>query len=186
MHGAVPVWRGARLPAGRVGQAAGACAGRAGLRHPAAVVWLVHRDRGHPRGGCYRRSSPAVPCRGRGKPFRLFTLLVVVSVVLSAFIDNIPYVAAMLPVVQSIAALMNDGVGVEPYVFYFGLLTGATLGGNLTPSVLRPISQPLAFCAKRRDRHHPRLPAHRRALYAGRRAGRLCVPVAGVGQSLIF
>ena len=66
-------------------------------------------------------------------PFRLFTLLVVVSVVLSAFIDNIPYVAAMLPVVQSIAALMNDGMGVEPYVFYFGLLTGATLGGNLTP-----------------------------------------------------
>ena len=66
-------------------------------------------------------------------PFRLFTLLVVVSVVLSAFIDNIPYVAAMLPVVQSIAALMNDGRGMEPYVFYFGLLTGATLGGNLIP-----------------------------------------------------
>ena len=66
-------------------------------------------------------------------PFRLFTLLVAVSVVLSAFVDNIPYVAAMLPVVQSIAALMNNGVGMEPYVFYFGLLTGATLGGNLTP-----------------------------------------------------
>lgn len=65
--------------------------------------------------------------------FRLFTLLVAVSVVLSAFIDNIPYVAAMLPVVQGIAALMNDGAGMEPYVFYFGLLTGATLGGNLTP-----------------------------------------------------
>ena len=28
---------------------------------------------------------------------------------------------------------MNDGRGMEPYVFYFGLLTGATLGGNLTP-----------------------------------------------------
>ena len=66
-------------------------------------------------------------------PFRLYTLLVVVSVVLSAFIDNIPYVATMLPVVQGIAALMNGGAGVEPYVFYFGLLTGATLGGNLTP-----------------------------------------------------
>ena len=65
--------------------------------------------------------------------FRLFTLLVAVSVVLSAFVDNIPYVAAMLPVVQSIAALMNNGAGMEPYVFYFGLLTGATLGGNLTP-----------------------------------------------------
>ena len=35
----------------------------------------------------------------------------------------------MLPVVQGIAGLMGE----EPYVFYFGLLTGATLGGNLTP-----------------------------------------------------
>ena len=60
-------------------------------------------------------------------------LLVVVSVVLSAFIDNIPYVATMLPVVQGIAALMNNGAGMAPEVFYFGLLTGATLGGNLTP-----------------------------------------------------
>ena len=59
----------------------------------------------------------------------LYGLLVGVSVLLSAFIDNIPYVATMLPVVQGIAGLM----GAEPYVFYFGLLTGATLGGNLTP-----------------------------------------------------
>ena len=65
--------------------------------------------------------------------FMLYTLIVVVSVILSAFIDNIPYVATMLPVVQSIAGLMNGGAGCEPYVFYFGLLTGATLGGNLTP-----------------------------------------------------
>ena len=62
-------------------------------------------------------------------PFLLYTLIVAVSVLLSAFIDNIPYVATRLPVVQGIAALM----GAEPYVFYFGLLTGATLGGNLTP-----------------------------------------------------
>ena len=66
-------------------------------------------------------------------PLRLFVLLVAVSVGLSAFIDNIPYVAAMLPVVQGIATLMHNGAGMEPYVFYFGLLTGATLGGNLTP-----------------------------------------------------
>ncbi len=66
-------------------------------------------------------------------PFLLYTLIVFASVVLSAFIDNIPYVATMLPVVTSIAAMMNGGAGVEPYVFYFGLLTGATLGGNLTP-----------------------------------------------------
>ena len=66
-------------------------------------------------------------------PFRLYTLLVFVSVGLSAFIDNIPYVATMLPVVQSIAGLMNGGAGFPPELFYFGLLTGATLGGNLTP-----------------------------------------------------
>ena len=66
-------------------------------------------------------------------PFLLYTLIVFVSVVLSAFIDNIPYVATMLPVVQSIAGLMDGGAGMAPYVFYFGLLTGATLGGNLTP-----------------------------------------------------
>ena len=62
-------------------------------------------------------------------PFLLYTLIVFASVLLSAFIDNIPYVATMLPVVESIAAMM----GAAPYVFYFGLLTGATLGGNLTP-----------------------------------------------------
>lgn len=65
--------------------------------------------------------------------FLLFTLIVFASVFLSAFIDNIPYVATMLPVVTGIAALMNNGLGVDPTVFYFGLLTGATLGGNLTP-----------------------------------------------------
>jgi Na+/H+ antiporter NhaD/arsenite permease-like protein len=62
-------------------------------------------------------------------PLRLYVLIVGVSVVLSAFIDNIPYVATMLPVVRGIAGLM----GVDPTVYYFGLLIGATLGGNLTP-----------------------------------------------------
>lgn len=71
-------------------------------------------------------------CRIAGEdPFRLYTLLVAVSVLLSAFVDNIPYVAAMLPVVAHAASKMGDGV--MPYVFYFGLLSGATLGGNLTP-----------------------------------------------------
>ena len=61
--------------------------------------------------------------------FLAYTLIVWASVAFSAFIDNIPYVATMLPVVQGMAMMM----GVEPYVLYFGLLTGATLGGNLTP-----------------------------------------------------
>lgn len=65
--------------------------------------------------------------------FLLYTLLVFVSVVLSAFVDNIPYVATMLPVVQSISSMLSASEDILPYVFYFGLLTGATLGGNLTP-----------------------------------------------------
>ena len=66
---------------------------------------------------------------GGSSMFVMYTMIVLVSVVISAFVDNIPYVATMLPVVQGIATSM----GVEPYVLYFGLLIGATLGGNLTP-----------------------------------------------------
>lgn len=61
--------------------------------------------------------------------FMTFNLVVWASVFFSAFIDNIPYVATMLPVVQGISALL----GIEPYLLYFGLLSGATLGGNITP-----------------------------------------------------
>ena len=70
---------------------------------------------------------------GGNSLFGMYSIIVWGSVIISAFIDNIPYVATMLPVVQGIAALMNNGAGMAPEVFYFGLLTGATLGGNLTP-----------------------------------------------------
>ncbi len=62
-------------------------------------------------------------------PFILYTIIVWLSVLLSAFIDNIPYIATMLPVI----AAMQDKFGPSIYVLYFGLLAGATLGGNLTP-----------------------------------------------------
>ncbi|HNZ50622.1 MAG TPA: SLC13 family permease [Bacilli bacterium] len=61
--------------------------------------------------------------------FLIYTLILWASVLFSAFIDNIPYVATMLPVVSAIALQL----GIEPYILYFGLLVGATLGGNLTP-----------------------------------------------------
>ena len=61
--------------------------------------------------------------------FLMYSVIVWGSVACSAFVDNIPYVATMLPVITDIAALM----GVNPTVLYFGLLCGATLGGNLTP-----------------------------------------------------
>jgi Na+/H+ antiporter NhaD/arsenite permease-like protein len=66
---------------------------------------------------------------GGGNLFLIFTIIVWASVLISMFVDNIPYTATMLPVVASIAALMN----IDPTILYFGLLCGATLGGNLTP-----------------------------------------------------
>lgn len=66
---------------------------------------------------------------GGGNIFVLYTVIVWASVVISAFIDNIPYVATMIPVIAGLAAALN----VDPTVLYFGLLSGATLGGNCTP-----------------------------------------------------
>lgn len=66
---------------------------------------------------------------GGTSPFLMFSLIVWGSVLFSAFIDNIPYVLTMLPVVAGIAAKM----GVDPRFLFYGLLIGATLGGNITP-----------------------------------------------------
>ena len=66
---------------------------------------------------------------GGGNLFLTYTIVVWFSVLASAFIDNIPYTATMLPVVGGVAA----SLGVDQTVLCFGLLIGATLGGNLTP-----------------------------------------------------
>ena len=73
----------------------------------------------------------------RGALFATFTVIVWMSVLISAFIDNIPYVATMLPVVQSLsaqfAASSDSSLANASTLLFFGLLVGATLGGNLTP-----------------------------------------------------
>ncbi len=66
---------------------------------------------------------------GQGNVFLMYTVIVWASVLISAFIDNIPYVATMIPVIASLAVEM----GCDPTALYFGLLSGATLGGNCTP-----------------------------------------------------
>ncbi len=66
---------------------------------------------------------------GGGNLFLIYTIITWGSVAFSAFIDNIPYVTTMLPVVRGMALAL----GVDPTILYFGLLSGATLGGNLTP-----------------------------------------------------
>ncbi len=66
---------------------------------------------------------------GGGNVFFLYTVVTWASVLISAFIDNIPYVATMIPVIGGLAAALD----IDPTVLYFGLLSGATLGGNCTP-----------------------------------------------------
>jgi Na+/H+ antiporter NhaD/arsenite permease-like protein len=58
-----------------------------------------------------------------------FTLIVVSSVILSGFVDNVPFIAAMLPVVTNLSIYLST----QPYLFYFGLVIGASVGGNITP-----------------------------------------------------
>jgi Na+/H+ antiporter NhaD/arsenite permease-like protein len=61
-----------------------------------------------------------------------FCVIVALSVLLSAFIDNVPYLIATIPLVQRVAA----DTGAEPHMLYallFGLLIGSCVGGNITP-----------------------------------------------------
>jgi Na+/H+ antiporter NhaD/arsenite permease-like protein len=58
-----------------------------------------------------------------------YTLIVFLSVFLSAFVDNVPFLAAMLPVTIS----MSKTLDLNPSLLLFGLLIGASLGGNVTP-----------------------------------------------------
>lgn len=58
-----------------------------------------------------------------------YIFLIAVSVVISGFVDNVPFLAAMLPVVMRMA----EQLGCDPTVLLFGLLLGASVGGNITP-----------------------------------------------------
>jgi len=64
-----------------------------------------------------------------GSKFLGFLLILAFSVLISGFVDNVPYIIVMLPVAGSLA--MNMGVSKELYMF--ALLVGSCLGGNLTP-----------------------------------------------------
>ena len=81
------------------------------------------------------RGIASIGGSGAGAVFIIYSLIVWISVACSAFIDNIPYTAAMLPVVAELTTALSalTGAALRPELFYFGLLAGATLGGNLTP-----------------------------------------------------
>jgi Na+/H+ antiporter NhaD/arsenite permease-like protein len=58
-----------------------------------------------------------------------FVVIVGISVILSGFIDNVPYIIVMLPVAATLAKSLN----LPQELYMFGLLVGSCLGGNLTP-----------------------------------------------------
>jgi Na+/H+ antiporter NhaD/arsenite permease-like protein len=58
-----------------------------------------------------------------------FVAIVAISVLISGFVDNVPYIIAMLPVAGTLAQTM----GSQKELLMFGLLVGSCLGGNLTP-----------------------------------------------------
>lgn len=83
--------------------------------------------------------------------FLAFTVIVWFSVLVSAFIDNIAYVALMLPVTSALA----QGIGGHEFLYAAGLLVGSCLGGNITPigaacnvvacGILRREGHPVSF-----------------------------------------
>jgi Na+/H+ antiporter NhaD/arsenite permease-like protein len=66
-----------------------------------------------------------------GSVFVAAMLILVTSGVLSGFVDNIPYVAAMAPVVGQLTGSLAGG-GPAGNVLWWALALGADLGGNLT------------------------------------------------------
>ncbi|OHD53457.1 MAG: hypothetical protein A2096_05995 [Spirochaetes bacterium GWF1_41_5] len=69
-----------------------------------------------------------------GNIYAAFGIIVLVSVAASAFIDNVPFLLAMLPVTE----LIGQNLGLLPgtpamFFLYFGLLIGVSVGGNITP-----------------------------------------------------
>ena len=58
-----------------------------------------------------------------------FILILAVSILISGFVDNVPYIIVMLPVAGDMAQTME----INRELFLFALLIGSCLGGNLTP-----------------------------------------------------
>jgi len=58
-----------------------------------------------------------------------FAAIVLFAVVVSGFVDNVPFLLVMIPVAQKVA----DQIHAPVPLLMFGLLIGACLGGNLTP-----------------------------------------------------
>ena len=84
--------------------------------------------------GWLERLAAALARLSGGSLAVAFAAVVALSVVVSGFVDNVPFLLAMIPVVRDMAAQLPPGAGRHPLeALLFGLLVGACMGGNLTP-----------------------------------------------------
>ncbi|MFC1477557.1 SLC13 family permease, partial [candidate division KSB1 bacterium] len=58
-----------------------------------------------------------------------YLFIILFSMVISAFVDNVPYITMMIPVTDN----MGQALSCSPYLLMYGLLIGSCLGGNITP-----------------------------------------------------
>lgn len=87
---------------------------------------------------------------GDSKP-AAFLSLVALAMALSGFVDNVPFLLAMIPVAGRLAGILRA----PPELLLFGLLIGSCVGGNLTPigasanivaaGLLRRRGEPIGF-----------------------------------------
>ena len=64
-----------------------------------------------------------------GNAMLMIAIIVVISAVASAFVDNIPFAATMIPIISSLSA--SQGVALS--VLAWGLAMGTDIGGSATP-----------------------------------------------------
>lgn len=81
------------------------------------------------RTGCLAVLADGIARLSGGKAVVMVAIILWVSAVASAFVDNIPFAATMVPVIQAMAQTQ----GVDLHVLAWALSMGTDLGGSATP-----------------------------------------------------
>jgi Na+/H+ antiporter NhaD/arsenite permease-like protein len=81
------------------------------------------------RAGVVERIADVIQGVAGTSLFTGYNIILWFSLFVSAFVDNVPYISALLPVTTVLTSRMGDFT----YLLPFGLLIGSCLGGNITP-----------------------------------------------------
>ncbi|MEO0131911.1 MAG: SLC13 family permease [candidate division WOR-3 bacterium] len=65
----------------------------------------------------------------RDNVFVAYIILILISLIISGFIDNIPYFTAVVGIISNLAKTFNYPI----YLLLFGTIIATTVGGNITP-----------------------------------------------------